>query len=76
MSLGARAVSHLEEISDEGIKMMAASSTVGVVLPTTAYILKLKPPPVKKMIEHGMDTLLIIITFTGGCQEHHLLMTN
>ena len=54
MSLGARAASHLEEISDEGIKMMAASSTVGVVLPTTAYILKLKPPPVRKMIEYGM----------------------
>ena len=53
MSLGARAASHLEEISDEGIKMMAASSTVGVVLPTTAYILKLKPPPVRKMIEYG-----------------------
>ena len=53
MSLGARAVSHLEEISDKGIEMMGTSSTVGVVLPTTAYILKLKPPPVRKMIEHG-----------------------
>lgn len=53
MSLGAQAVSHLEEVSDEGIQMMAASSTVGVVLPTTAYILKLKPPPVRKMIEQG-----------------------
>ena len=53
MSLGARAASHLEEISDKGIEMMAVSSTVGVVLPTTAYILKLKPPPVRKMIEHG-----------------------
>jgi imidazolonepropionase len=53
VTLGARAVSHLEEISDKGIEMMAASSTVGVVLPTTAYILKLKPPPVRKMIENG-----------------------
>ena len=53
VTLGARAASHLEEISDKGIEMMAASSTIGVVLPTTAYILKLKPPPVRKMIECG-----------------------
>ena len=70
MSLGARAASHLEEISDEGIKMMAASATVGVVLPTTAYILKLKPPPVRKMIEHGIVTLLI------NFQNYHFLETN
>ena len=63
--LGAEAVSHLEEISEEGIEMMAASSTVGVVLPTTAYILKLKPPPVRKMIEHGRQMMIepIYITY-------------
>lgn len=58
VSLGARAASHLEEISDKGIEMMGTSSTVGVVLPTTAYILKLKPPPVRKMIEHGCAVAL------------------
>ncbi|XP_028414426.1 probable imidazolonepropionase [Dendronephthya gigantea] len=58
VSLGAEAISHLEEISEKGIEMMAASSTVGVALPTTAYILKLKPPPVRKMIEHGAAVAL------------------
>ena len=53
MSLGAKAISHLEKISNAGIKAMANSLTVGVVLPTTAYILKLVPPPVKKMIQEG-----------------------
>ena len=53
VSLEAKAASHLEEISDKGIEMMASSSTVGVVLPTTAYILKLNPPPVRKMIDQG-----------------------
>ena len=38
--LKARAISHLEEVSSEGIKAMAEAGTVAVVLPTTAYILR------------------------------------
>ena len=34
------AISHLEEISDKGIEAMAKSKSVGVILPTTAYILR------------------------------------
>ena len=52
--LEARAISHLEEVSDDGIKAMSEQSVVAVVLPTTAYILRLKPPPVRKIIEAGM----------------------
>ena len=51
--IGARCVSHLEEVSDAGIKAMAMSEVVGVVLPTTAYILRLTPPPARKMIDQG-----------------------
>ncbi len=32
---------------------MSEKSVVAVVLPTTAYILRLSPPPVRKMIEAG-----------------------
>ena len=56
--LKATAISHLEEISDDGIRAMASTGCVGVVLPTTAYILRLKPPPVRKMIESGMTVAL------------------
>ncbi|XP_065067101.1 probable imidazolonepropionase [Rhopilema esculentum] len=56
--LNARAISHLEEISDDGIKAMSEKSVVAVVLPTTAYILRLKPPPVRKMIEAGVAVAL------------------
>lgn len=56
--IGARAISHLEEISEDGISAMAAAGSVGVVLPTTAYILRLKPPPVRQMIEKGMAVAL------------------
>ena len=54
----ARAISHLEEVSDCGIKAMAESGTVAVVLPTTAYILRLQPPPVRKMIEQNVIVAL------------------
>lgn len=56
--LNARAISHLEEISDEGIQAMAAAGSVGVVLPTTAFILRLTPPPVRKMLDGGMAIAL------------------
>ena len=57
-SIGAEAISHLEEISEEGVEAMAASGSVAVVLPTTAYILRLKSPPVRRMIEAGVIVAL------------------
>jgi imidazolonepropionase len=56
--LKARAISHLEEVSDEGIRAMAESGTVAVVLPTTAYILRLPSPPVRKMISGNVVVAL------------------
>ncbi|KAI3659176.1 hypothetical protein MP638_006958, partial [Amoeboaphelidium occidentale] len=56
--LGARAISHLEEISDAGIKTMAKKNIFGVLLPTTAYVLRIKPPPARKMIEAGVPVAL------------------
>jgi imidazolonepropionase len=52
--MSARAVSHLEEVSCDGIRAMAKAGTVAVLLPTTAYILRLKQPPARKMIEEGL----------------------
>ena len=57
-SLGAETMSHLEEISTEGIAAMAAKASVAVILPTTAYLLRLKPPPVRQMIEQGVPIAL------------------
>lgn len=56
--LDALAISHLEEISDQGIEKMAAKSTSAVLLPTTAYTLRLKHPPARKMIEAGVPVAL------------------
>jgi imidazolonepropionase len=54
----ATAASHLEEISDEGIRALSHSRTAAVLLPTTAYILRLKPPPARKMIEENVIVAL------------------
>ena len=46
-------MSHLENVSEAGIEAMASAGVVGVLLPTTAYILRLHPPPARKMIDNG-----------------------
>ncbi len=56
--IGATAISHLEEVSQEGILAMARSGTVAVILPTTAYILRLSPPPVRQMLTRGVAVAL------------------
>ena len=56
--LKARAISHLEEVSNEGMEAMAEAGTVAVVLPTTAYILRLPSPPVRAMIEKNVIVAL------------------
>ncbi len=57
-SIGSEAISHLEEVSASGIDAMAESDTVAVILPTTAYILRLKSPPVRQMIQKGVIVAL------------------
>ncbi|CAH2277765.1 probable imidazolonepropionase [Pelobates cultripes] len=52
--LGAHAVSHLEEISDEGIVALAKTKCSAVLLPTTAYILRLKQPRARDMLNAGV----------------------
>ena len=54
----ARAMSHLEEISEEGIQAMSKSGSVAVLLPSTAFILRLTPPPARKLIENKVIVAL------------------
>ncbi|CAI9166438.1 unnamed protein product [Rangifer tarandus platyrhynchus] len=56
--LGAQAVSHLEEVSDEGIAAMATARCSAVLLPTTAYMLRLKQPRARKMLDEGVIVAL------------------
>ncbi len=56
--VGATAISHLENVNEEGIKLMAQGKISAVLLPTTQHLLKLNLPPVRKMIEEGVIVAL------------------
>ncbi|XP_070976914.1 probable imidazolonepropionase [Oncorhynchus clarkii lewisi] len=56
--LGALAISHLEEVTDEGIAAMATAKTTAILLPTTAYILRLPQPRARDMLEAGVIVAL------------------
>lgn len=56
--IGARAISHLECISNAGIEKMAKSNSVAVILPHTGYILRIELPPVRRMIDEGVIVAL------------------
>jgi len=46
------------QISDDGIQAMAIRPSFAVLLPTTAYVLRLTPPPARKLIENGVPVAL------------------
>ncbi|KAL8625017.1 putative imidazolonepropionase [Nucella lapillus] len=49
--IGALTISHLEEVCQDGVKAMARSGhTSALLLPTTAYTLRLPPPPARSLI--------------------------
>jgi imidazolonepropionase len=51
--LGARSVDHLEATGAEGIRMLAASEVVGVLLPVSALFLGRPQPPARELIDAG-----------------------
>lgn len=53
--LGALAISHLEEVTDEGIAAMAKAKTAAVLLPTTAYILRYGNTHIQTHTLYGCD---------------------
>jgi len=53
-----KAISHLEKVDEEGMIAMAKKSIFAVLLPTTAYLLRLEQPPARKMIELGVPVCL------------------
>ncbi len=53
VELGALSVDHLLCVSDRSIEALAASNTVGVLLPGTAFYLKAAYAPARKLIDRG-----------------------
>ncbi|MHC8969894.1 imidazolonepropionase [Priestia aryabhattai] len=56
--VGAVSADHLLQASDEGIKQMAKSGVIAVLLPGTAFFLMEKPANARKMIEAGVPIAL------------------
>ncbi|MCU0336008.1 MAG: imidazolonepropionase [Chitinophagaceae bacterium] len=53
IAAGACTVDHLEQMTDKTIQQLALADTIGVLLPTAAWFLRLPFPPVRQLISAG-----------------------
>jgi imidazolonepropionase len=53
VKLGAVSVDHLETMDNSAIETLAASKTIGTLLPTAAYFLRMPFQPARKLIDAG-----------------------
>ena len=68
VELGAASADHLGRISDEGIRCLAGSDTVGVLLPGTLFFLgKTNYAPARRMIDAGCAVALATDFNPGSC---------
>ncbi len=58
VELGARSVDHLEATGDDGVRTLARSDVVGVLLPASALFLARPMPPGRKLVEAGAAVAL------------------
>src|SRR3954451_8797797 len=58
IELGARSVDHLEATGDGGVRMLAASDVVGVLLPASALFLDRPMPPARALVDAGAAVAL------------------
>lgn len=58
VAVDALSVDHLESMDDEAIQLLAGVNTIGTMLPTAAFFLRMQYPPARKMIEAGVAVAL------------------
>lgn len=58
VKLGAVSVDHLETMSEETIKTLAGSQTIGTLLPTAAFFLRMPFQPARQLIDAGCAVTL------------------
>ena len=56
--LGAVSVDHLETMDEEAIHTLAASNTIGTLLPTAAYFLRMPFQPARRLVDAGCTIAL------------------
>jgi imidazolonepropionase len=65
IELGARSVDHLEATEDAGVKALAASDVVAVLLPASALFLDRPMPPARALLDAGA-TVALATDFNPG----------
>lgn len=73
IQLGARSVDHLESMNDAAITALAASNTIGTLLPTAAFFLRMAPPPARALINAGA-ALALASDFNPGSSPSYRMM--
>src|SRR5207248_9733108 len=58
IELGARSVDHLEATGEDGVRALAASDVVGVLLPASALFLGRPMPPARALVDAGAAVVL------------------
>jgi imidazolonepropionase len=58
IELGARSVDHLEATGDGGVRALAGSEVVGVLLPASALFLDRRMPPARALVDAGAAVAL------------------
>src|SRR5207253_2377062 len=58
IELGARSVDHLEATREDGVRALAASDVVGVLLPASALFLDRPMPPARALVDAGAAVAL------------------
>jgi imidazolonepropionase len=58
VAVNALSVDHLESMDDQAIQLLAGADTIGTMLPTAAFFLRMQYPPARKLIEAGAAVAL------------------
>ncbi len=58
VKLGAISVDHLESMDEDAIRALSNATTIGTMLPTAAFFLRMQYPPARKLIEAGAAVAL------------------
>jgi len=77
VGLGARSVDHLEATGDDGVRVLAESDVVGVMLPVAALVLGRPMPPGRKLADAGAAVALATDFNPGSafCESLPLVMS-
>jgi imidazolonepropionase len=70
--IGAHSVDHLLKIDEAGMRALARSGTVAVLLPGTSFYLKEKPAPARALIEAGAVVAVATDFNPGTCPTQNL----